>query len=277
MPLPDNFNPVEHFQDVVRKTHNPQVKRYFNDLGGEDIDPDISTPRSSLRTACLLDDDDTLTMSLFKYLFYHFTVRRGDEILEPVYGIPVGTYHETRKFKPQIKLIFKEDLDTVEDGFTRVEAEITFRLMNETGETLTNTKIERLARNIKNELAIGDGFKFKKGKKLCSYNDPEKGYKLQLYCYDEPEAMKVVEKVLSIQNHAPQWENFNESKNKNEKKAYPTIPPKKKIVGKNRRIPRKRPTATVRFQYATLDVWGLKKPIPLVDRVYRFLDPIESV
>ncbi len=277
MPLPENFDSVEHFLKVLISTHNPQVKEFFSDVGSDGISPDINTSRSSLRTACLMDKDKPLVENLFKYLFYHFTVRRGEEIFEPMYGLPIGTFHETRKFKPQVKLFFKEDLDTVEKTYSRVEAEITFRLMDETGETLTDKKIERLAREIKKEFATGKGFKFKKGKKLYSYNDPERGYKLQLYCYDEPEAMKVVERVLSIQSHSPEWEKFNESKNKNEKKAYPTIPPQKKIIGKKRRMPRKRPTATVRFQYATIDVWGLNKPIALVDRVGRFLDPIESV
>ena len=65
MPLPDNFSPWEHLQNVLRQVHNRIVKEEFSDITDDD---DIVTPRGSLKKACLLDDNDSAEMTVFKVL-----------------------------------------------------------------------------------------------------------------------------------------------------------------------------------------------------------------
>ena len=52
--------------------------------------------------------------------------------------------------------------------------------------------------------------------------------------------------------------------------TYPTIPPNQTILGKVHKEPRKRPIADVRFQYASIKLWGLPEPVILVDKTGYF-------
>lgn len=275
MPVPDDFNSVKHFQDTLRRLHNKQVRDYFSDVGGDEWELDISTTRASLRAACTIDDNDTLTQCLYRYIFFHISVRRGEEFTEPVYGIPVGSFQQTRKFKPQIKLIFKEDREDVYPDYSPLTAEYTCRLMDVDSDTITQTKINQIALKIKQEFTSAGGYRFHKGKTLVTYYEPNKGYSLQVYAYSVAEGREIINKILNIQNHTPDWQNSTVNENQEPSQAYPTIPQTKTILGKSTRLPRKRPVGYVRFQYALLHLWGKDKAIPLCDRVYRFLDPIE--
>ena len=98
----------------------------------------------------------------------------------PWVGMPKGSLDPTRKYKPQIFLYFKEDLDDVEEGYAPVEGKISFRLMNEDSESITRTKLTTIANKIKTEFGQGNGFTWKKGKEYYSYTDKEKGYQLQI-------------------------------------------------------------------------------------------------
>jgi hypothetical protein len=271
--LPEEFREVEHFQDVLRLTHNRQIKEFFRDLK-EPWDRNIKTSRSSLRTACQIEDDDSIVLSIAKFLFYHITVRRGEEFTEPVYGIPVGNFNEQRKFRPQIKLHFRESLSEVDPDYRPLRAEISMRLMNETPESLSKTELTKLAKAIKAEFVTGKIYQFKKGKVLVTYKDLENGYDFQLYVYSKSEGIEVIKKCLSIQNHKYESEFLNVSENENTSQAYPTLPKKKTILGKSTSQPRKRPVGNVRFQYAIASLWGVTKPIGLVDVSGRFALPL---
>jgi hypothetical protein len=183
----------------------------------------------------------------------------------PIYGIPVGQAHETRKFKPQVCLQFKERADEVDPDYRPLTAEIKFRLMDETEDSITESKLKTIANKIKTEFGANGGFKWKKGKTLCAYNDPEKGYKLHIYAYSTSEGKEVINKVLDIQSHTPDWEKLTINENDQPSSAYPTIPRTKTIAGKTVRLPRRRPVGTVRFVRATCAVWGLTRPVPLID------------
>lgn len=274
--IPPEFRTVEHLQDTLRKTHNRQVREFFRDVGGENWKLDISTPRGSLRTACTIQDDDSMLVTLARYFFYHFTVRHGEEITEPVYGIPIGNFNEQRKYRPQIKLFFRENLAEVDPDYRPLRAEISLRLMNETPESLSKTELERFAKAIKSEFTKPTLYKFKKGKVLATYKDLEKGYDFQLYVFSKSEAIEVIKKCLSIQNHAYDASLLNISENESSSKAYPTLPKQKTILGKRQAQPRKRPVGYVRFEYAVCSIWGITKPVGLVDAVGKLHNPLVS-
>jgi hypothetical protein len=264
MPLPDNFSASEHLQDLIKKYMNREVREFFQDLGGEDWEPDISTTRGNLRYGCTHQDPDSLSMTLLRWMLFNHI--RTLKFQQPFYGIPVAGYHEARKFKPQVQLYFQEDEGDVEPGYGPVTGQITFRLMNYTESTINPTVAQSLANRINSEFAIGGGYVWRKGKVMFTYTDREKGYKLQLLCRTESEGVQLVNKVLDANNDTPDWTKSNVSENQQPAQAFPTIPELDLIYGESRRRPRRRPIADVRFQFAILNVHGLVNPVPLVDR-----------
>lgn len=111
---------------------------------------------------------------------------------------------------------------------------------------------------------------------MCSYTDWNRGYQLQLLCRDKGEGKRVVEQVLDIQQHSPDWKNFNASENDEPAQAYPTLPGREFILGKSERMPRKRPIADVRFRHAVMHIYGRPNPVVLVDTEQRYAAPLVS-
>lgn len=269
----------EQLQDVLMWVHNRRVIQEFRDLSPIDSDwpVNLDSQRGRLRWACTIKENDSaLIVGLRLFLFY-VILQQAAALQVPIYGIPVPGYQESRKFKPQLQLYFLEDYQDVAEGYSPVSAEINVRLMNETNETLTEAEVLQYAQRVRSNFAVGSGFVWRKGKILASYTDRERGYKMQLLVRTEAEARRVIEQVLDLQNHTPNWEKLNISQNQNETIRYPILPPTERILGRNRRMPRARPIADVRFVSAYLHVHGLPNPIVLVDRSMRHRNPIVSV
>ncbi|PSB20552.1 hypothetical protein C7B65_06505 [Phormidesmis priestleyi ULC007] len=264
MPLPVDFSSWEHLQSTMMQVQNRIVREEFNDLGDESWDDDITQPRGSLRVASTLRDNDSAIETLNKLLFFYVVLRKAADLQAPIYGIPVTTFQDSVKFLPQVRLFFLEDSSQVEEGYSPVEAEITFRVMNETSESMTEAKAKVTANKIKTLFCAGNGFAWKKGRELWMYKEPAKGYNLQLYAWNETEAKKVIEQILDVQSDTPNWEKHLEGTTK--KKTFRTIPASSRIYGKVRREARERPIATVRFRYAELKIHGLPNDVQLVDR-----------
>ncbi|MGB3201115.1 MAG: hypothetical protein WBA99_09440 [Nodosilinea sp.] len=264
MTLPENFSEAEHLQDLFRRYANRQVREFFNDLGGEDWDPDISTTRGSLRHGATHKDEDSLPMTLLRWELFNYVRRLKFDV--PMFGIPVTAFESERRYKPQIILNFIEDLGDVEPGYEVVTGRISFRLMTHTSGTINPSVAQTYATRINSNFNIGSGFVWRKGRIMCSYTDWDKGYQLQILCRTEANGRDVVERILDIQNDTIDTSKLHYVENQNEAAAYPVIPPNDRIYGETRRTPRKRPLADVRFQYAVLHVHGLKNGMPLVDR-----------
>lgn len=265
MPLPENYSPWELLQSVMMRVQNRRVRDSFTDLGGDDWDPDITTSRGALRQACTIDDNDTSVMVVLRLLLFYFLVENGERFKTPVYGIPITAFQASRKFKPQVTLFFQEDHQDIEPGYSPVTGEISFRLMNEESNTITVTKLKAIALKVKTQFMAGNGFVWKKGKVMCSYTDKEKGYQLVIYCRTETEGKRVIEQVLDLQSHAPQWKKLNKRNNDDPSSAYPTIPGNMTVLGKVQKEPRILPIADVRFQYAIANIWGRPQPVYLAD------------
>ncbi|MBD2090205.1 hypothetical protein H6F67_10110 [Microcoleus sp. FACHB-1515] len=262
MPLPNNFSPYEHLQSVLLQTYNRIVREEFADADTDDI----NTPRSSLRTACLLRDDDSAIQSLLRMMLLYFVLRKAADLQTPIYGVPVPSYQEARQFQPQIQLYFQEDAADVEPGFSPVTGEISFRLVNETAQSLSEGELRSIANRIRSNFANSNGFVWRKGKVMVTYTDRQRGYKLQLLCRSEAEARRVIGNVLDIQGHTPDWQFLNVSNNAEPSQRYPTIARSESVLGRSRRMPRQRPIADVRFIYACCHIRGLPNPVILIDR-----------
>lgn len=262
------INPWEQLQDVLQWTHNKRVIKEFRDVVGEDGDftPNFDIPRHRLRVACTIQETDTSSMVLARFWLFYVILGKAAEFQTPIYGIPVPSYQETLKFKPQIQLYFQEDPQDVDDDYSPVTGEISFRLMDETSASLNDADLTRYASKINTLFASGSGFIWRKGKTLAAYTDREKGYSLRLLCRDAAEGKRVIEQVLDIQSHTPQWEYLTINQGDQPSAAYPTVPPLERILSRNRRMPRQRPIASVRFQTAFLHVRGISRAIVLLDR-----------
>lgn len=272
MAIPKNFSEFEHLQSTILRVHNQIVREEFSDITGDDLD--LAVPRSSLRWACLLKDDDTCDMMIQRFLLFYFTLRRAQDLQQPFYAIPLDDLHASRKFKPQITLYFKEDQGDVEGDERPTWGEISFRLMNESSTTITQSELVTLAKKIKTEFGAANGYIWKKGRKLYSYTEKNKGYQLQLLCRDDSTAKNLIDKVLNIQNHTPDWEFLKSNIADDETKSFPYNPGNQTVLGKSRKLPRRRPMVDVRFQYATATIWGVNKPIALYDRSFTFLSAL---
>lgn len=262
--------PEEMLQSIIRKWQNRELREYFSDFGVDDNwDPDLTTPRGQMARALRHEDEDPYLVTLLKCWFFEHI--RGQAYRVPYYGIPVSSFQESRKFQPQIKLYFQEDLEDVEPGYPPVSGEIGFRLMGYTSDTLTPSAAETLANRVKLAFGAGGaGYVWKKGNDMATYTDWAKGYQLQLLVRSEAEALELVGKVLDIQNDTLSLAKLNYSENKAPTEAFPTIPAREMIYGELRRLPRKRPVAAVRFQYALLHLHGIAAPIVLYDRSYTY-------
>lgn len=179
-----------------------------------------------------------------------------------LYTIPVTTFQDHYTFKPQIKLSFYQLRDEVRDGLPRVTGEIAYRIMNETEETFTETNARVRAQRIKALFVEPELFVWQKGKDIATYLDKNNGYDFRLYIKNESEARKIITQVIAIENKQPDFTNLvmHESK-----KNFPEITGTKRIYGEQRKLPRRRPLEDIKFRYAELHLWGLTKPVTLVD------------
>lgn len=210
----------------------------------------------------------TLLMGIYQLL---------DDVQQPVYGVPISGFQAQTKFKPQIMLWFLQEKQEATQGRARVDGEISFRLMPYESDTISETYIKQLAQKIKAKFASGQPFVWRKGKELYSYCDDAKGYRLNILSVSENEAKRVVEQVLDIQNHSPDWRYLNKNTKPQADTLYSETPGNTIILNKSIKKPRRRPLASVKFQYALLHLHGLPEPICLVDRSARFTGALEIV
>lgn len=258
MPLPDGFDEWENLQDIVRLEHNKAVRAYFKNQP----DDDVSRPKPRLRHSCLMKDSDTSTMTLMRMWLFEVTVGRLQSIQRPVYGMPWFDVQAERTFKPQVKLYFLEPYNfaTHDDGTPQTEGEITFRLMNDSSETISRADAERLAREIKNVFATPP-FTWNKGKFKCTYTDKERGYELKLLVTSKSEGERIIKAVLSIQNHPFDREFLQYIDND---RVYSANPGTHRVYGRTVKKFARRRTVDVKFRYAQLLIWGKQNPVNLV-------------
>ena len=264
MPLPEDFNEWEHFQHTLQRAHNQAVREFYRDQP----DNSIGTNRASAKHACIMKDDDTTTLTVLRMWLFWVVCRKMRDNFEPYYGIPVTTFERETTYKPQITLFFQEDWEDVdrEAGYRRVEGRLTVRLREETPQTLTKAKLETIANKINNLFGQNDGFMWRKGKELYSYADRPNGHYFQVLARNQNDATEIIQKLLSIANTTYKQKLVRLNESIDPSTAFPTIPGHQQILGKNYRKPRKRPIAEVRFLYASIKIWGLPKPIILVDK-----------
>lgn len=181
------------------------------------------------------------------------------------------TMYPGRRFNPQIRLHFLEDtnfsqtrtnLDTYQ-GQRRLSGRLSFRLMDETSETISKGELIRIGTQIKTIFGANGGYVWSKGKDLYTYADWSKGYQMQMLTRSSTQARDITTKILSLQGHSPQWVYLTKSGSEAEAERYPEAVQTKIILGEQVKLKRVRPRVDVRFSYADVKVHLLMEPIVL--------------
>lgn len=254
-------------KSFLRKVYNREVNEWFRDV--DDPLPDNSTSRKQAKKACLIRPKDSQNMSLIKMQTFRYIVQQV-HLNTDVYGIPIEPYQETVTFRPQVHLFFKQDSSATTTLKRAIQGQISFRLVNETSSTMTETKARALALKIKNEFTINNGYIWKKGKLKCVYKDFKSGLDLSVLSLSKTEGTELIQKMCDVVNAI--YDNNLLKISEPERTSINNPTTKSLVYGKQRFDKRWRPVANVRFQYATLTVHGMNHRIVLVDRTNRYLN-----
>lgn len=270
--LPTGFNPVEQFQNAVRRILNPRVRKHFRDVSSDD---DLSTDRGQVRRACFHDDKDSLLLTVGKLLLY-FCLKL-DELIELV---ALGKnsdpnelrpqYHAKATNHPKIVLYFSASKDATPGNDFAITAESSFRLMscinyrkeNQSGTVVNDTILRALASKIATEFR---GYRFTKGDRLYLYTDPENGFfGSKLYALNSRDAERHFIKLCQVAGVSFNPLLLKDTGYVNRKS---NTRPTSKVVGYGGKLvnePQFRPIGQVYFRGAWADV-DANKPKVLVD------------
>ena len=257
MTLPEAYSPWEHLQSVVMRVYRKEVIEEFKDIGNDDWDADITTPRGSLRQACTPDDNDTATMILIRMTLFYMVLRRAQDMQAPLIGMPYWDAVSSRKHKPQVMLYFSQDRSELKSGQDRpVTGRISFRLMDESSTTITGAKLKAIATRIKTTFGKATDSKWYRGRNMAVYTDPENGVSLQILTDTKAHAVDVIKSVLFCAGVLFDRDKFSYTTTDNPGGKYPANPGNQSILGVSYKKPVVRRVCVVRFRYATALIHG---------------------
>lgn len=260
-----------NLRSFLRKSYNREVNEWFADIDNDS--PGNSTSRQQAKRACLILPNESQNMANIKMQIFRYVVQRTHQ--QPIIlGTPVGRFDAARKYRPQILFYFQQDLEESDLDKSPLNGEISYRLMDETSESITMTRLNSIANRVKSEFGGTNEFIWKKGKHMASYTDKDKGYQLQLLVRNKTDAKEIITKVLRTNTDTPDWRKlrFQEADNPNE--AFPNTASNLNILNELIKEPVKRPICNVRFQYAYCKIWGKQEPVILHDRSFRHFDAL---
>lgn len=270
MAIPPDFNDVESLTDIVRREHNRQVKIWF----ARTPDDDVSTPESRLKRACIIKDDDPLLVALQRQWLFEITIGKSRSLQTPVYGIPVTAFTVQRKHRPQVFLYFQQKSLQVKRGETPATGRISYRLMNETSETITQAKVESIANKVKDVFGGNNPYIWSKGEIMCSYTDWDEGLQMQILSKSKQKGEQIIKDVLKVHGGSFERSKLNVNNNQDPSVRYPQVKKKKRILNETVDQPIERPVVDVVFRYATLALHGLPRPIHLYDLTLTLTNPV---
>lgn len=195
------------------------------------------------------------------------------ENIESGGGYAEDTAYRNRRYHPHIRLHFLEDTTfnqvgnnpSTYQGKRRLTGLVSFRIMNETSETISKGELTRIGTAIKNSFGANGGYTWEKGKELYTYADWDKGYQLQILAKNSSQPRDIISKILAIQSHTPDWVFLSKSGSESEIERYPDLPQTKIILGEQVTLKKVRPLVQVRFRYADAKVHLLTEPVVLYD------------
>lgn len=268
MPISRNWS---FLRSATRKIWNRQVFDWFKDIPADAL-PDNSGGRAAARAACLIGGQDSQQTVIIKQNNFNF-LKEAITLLPKVTGETYQDIDETYEHRPKITLYFLQDLDAVPDGFRAVPARLSFTLVNETSDTITEFKLKEIAREIKTQFALANGHIWRKGKNKAFYRDKKNGLNLSILCINQAEAVEIIQKLCAVidKTYDPEKLTYTEP----ERLSLTSPVGTELILGQRVKNRRWRPTVNVRFLYATAKISGLNNAVPLVDRSKQYFQAYE--
>lgn len=225
-------------------SYNSEVSAYFSDFNTD-------ASASVLRNLCLVQSNDSTLIAQARIRFFREEIQKTH--LKPIIiGQPKIDLDADVKYHPEVSITFQQSLISVPRGKYPKDAVISWRLMNETSESLTFAKMNNIATLVYQQF-FQNRFTFNKGKIIGWYISPADGLNLQLYCLDETEAERVAKYV--VQAVGKTWND----------KVFKITKPKRNnaitseqitILGKQKDAPVWRPNIIVNACKANINVWG---------------------
>ncbi|MBC1197865.1 hypothetical protein H0901_22085 [Microcystis aeruginosa BLCCF158] len=252
-------------KSFLRKTYNREVNEFFRDIDPNQI-PENTNGRNSAKRSCLIMPNDSQNMCLIKKINFYFNFHKAHLKLD-VYGVPIDSFQEEVTFRPIIQLFFRQDNAAVPDDLQPLRAQISLRLMGETSQSITKSKLIQIGNKIKTELATGRGFVWSKGKLKRVCKDSENGLNLNILCINEREGTEIIKKIYEVLSLSYDENNCTTV---NPERNSVNIPGNQTILRKTVKKKRWRPTGNVRFTHAVALIHGLSTSVVLVDRTGRY-------
>jgi hypothetical protein len=250
MPLPTNFSPTEHLQDLIKRTVNQEVKEWFHDV----TEDDLNTPRASLKVGCTHVEADTMDMTIGRLLFFYNVV--GAFPHSKGFIMPDRQVFQMEG-NPQVIVVFAETTQSwkARKADRRETMRCSFRLMKEDFASASDeAKIQSLERKLRN--AFTPQFTHQTGQTSYTYVDKPNGYQLRVPAYSESEAKTMMRKLIDCNLQAELT--YQENRFSTASKKDPGKDPIKKVLGKPLKRRERRPTAKLKLRQADLFIpgWG---------------------
>ncbi len=234
---------------------NAEVYTWFKDLE--------TTPnrgRTALRDSLLILPKDSRTSAMFKIQYFRQFVQKT-HLKSEVFIDMTDRVYEGFTMRPEVSLYFYKKVKIAAGHYELNKGFISYRLTNETSASLTPASNRRRAEKIKELFGEPTQFVWHKGHIKYTYLDTIHGYDFRFLATTESEAKRVITQVMHIENHTPEWDLL---KTHTSEKKFTETKQKKYIYGKERDVPRWRPTVSVPFVEATMKIHGIPSPITLV-------------
>lgn len=145
-----------------------------------------------------------------------------------------------------------------------VSTEVSFRIMTKKSKDWLPTDSLPLAQKINSKFGGTTPFVWDKGAKLVTYADWNLGYQIQSLCSTVSEGKRIIEQLLDLQGHSPNWDYATSTTNLNELTRYAPPTGKESWHGELIDELHERPSVKVRFRHAYLKL-GRRKTVQLVD------------
>jgi hypothetical protein len=241
-------------------------REVFNWYRDDDNDDDN---RKNVRDLLLIGARDSIQMVQIKMRAFREIVQKSH--LKPtVIGEIKEKYDSDISYRPELVICFVQNRQSLPEKETPATARVSFRLMNETSESLTMSELKNWASKIQSEF-FNPIFKLKKGKIITWYIDKKNGFHLQIYGYDEAEGERLARAVVKLADKTFDEDNL---KHTHPKRSNSISSDTTTILGKTRKKPKWRPSAIVEAAYAYAIIHNEPNPVMLVDQTGLVINPL---
>ena len=243
-------------------SYNSEVVDHFGDTS-------TNPQREAVKNLCLVQSNDSVLIAQQRIRFFREEVQKCH--LKPVIiGQPKSDFDADVKYHPQVTVYFVQDIQSVPRGSRPKNARVTWRLMDQTSETISNQILNNWATKVYNSF-FNPVYSFHKGKYIGWYNSPADGLHLQLYCLDDITAESVAKKIVTSADKT-----FNDDLFKVTKPKRNNIAQSQQItiLGQSKSVPNWRPNITVNVAYAYINIWADNDLRLIVDKIGSKFHPI---